>query len=124
MEEGRFVDVSARVVEDGRGRLHRGFETQRVHVHAVAAAELAIPLAAKRRARIDEGEVDVEEDGACHVVALPEAASRGAAATVPAASGHGPAMARAARSESSTRLAATCAWSRVTESSRPGSRRS
>ena len=62
------VDENLRVVyrlllaiEDVRGGNHRCGKSDRIDLHAVAGAERPIPFTLKRRARIDEREIDVEE---------------------------------------------------------------
>ena len=44
----------------------RAIEGVRIHVDAVPGAELAIAGSLERRTRMDQREVDVEEDGLCH----------------------------------------------------------
>ena len=65
-EDLRIVGV-ALVVQRGRGGHHRVAEPVGVHRDAMPGAEVAIAGAEKRVARMDQREVDVEEDRARHV---------------------------------------------------------
>jgi len=99
------------VVEDRRRGSDRGAEARLVDDDAVTPAEARVAFALKRRPRVDEGEVDVEEEGP----------DRNAQARAPS---NGPATTMAARDVSSARRAAACTWSSVTVRSRSGTRRS
>src|SRR6185436_13965621 len=103
VEDRRIVDVALGGVEHGRRHGHGIGEPRLVELEAVALAEAAIALAAKRRAGVDQREVDVEED--CR-------------------RRHGPATEIAARSGVRNVAATSFTSSSVTRSSRPGSRRS
>src|SRR5918993_2012966 len=103
------VDMILLLIEDGRGRQNGSAEQPRVDGNAVAGAEAGVPFALECRTRIDEREVDVEED----------AANRWVHASVPS---NGPATTMAARDTSSVRGAAGCTTSRVTARRRSGNR--
>src|SRR4051812_46332974 len=60
-EDLRVVAGVLGAVEQRRRSGDRLGEARRVHLHAVAGAELAIAVAAEHRPRIDQREVDVEK---------------------------------------------------------------
>src|SRR6185503_20413310 len=99
------VNRARRLIQDRRRTRDRAAERVDVDLHAVAGGKPPVPFAAERRTRIDQREIDVEEDG------------------LDLHSWYGPAMTMAARSGSSARRAAAFASSRVTAASSDGSRR-
>src|SRR5712691_7069578 len=111
--EDFFVVEHLLVVVEQRRRLnHRIVKPRGIDMDTVTAAEAGVAVALERGPRIDEREVDVEED-------------RGNPARGHRADGsYGPAMTTAALAGSSDRRAASCTWSRVTCWRMPGSRRS
>src|SRR4051794_25060764 len=56
-------------VEQSGGALDRTIEQGSIDLDAVTRAERTVSLALKRGARVDEGEVDVEEYGSGHLLA-------------------------------------------------------
>ena len=62
-EQLRVVLARPRIEQRARGR-NRSIECGRVDVDAVTGAEITIAIRLKRWTRLDQGEVDVEEDSA------------------------------------------------------------
>lgn len=102
--------------ERRRGGRDRGLEARGIDRHLVAGAEVAIARALERGPRIDEGEVDVEEDRPCD--------GPSGHAQAPPSAGVGPATASAARVGTSSSDAAAATSSAVTSRRCCASRRS
>jgi len=116
-EDVRVVDVLLLFLEDRRSGPDRGREAIAVGNHPVRARKCFVSFTLEGRARVDQGEIDVEED--CGDL------STGVMATGDhAGPAYGPATAIAARLASSMRRPASTTSSRSTACSSAGSRTS
>ena len=69
------------IVQDEGGRLDGGIEPPRIDSDAVRGAETLIAFPLKRGPRVDQGEVDVEEDRTDRFTATHESGVSGPATT-------------------------------------------